>query len=71
MREMRAAMPGARLFLFINLLALLAFLVGLSWAIAGPEANRLVVVDIGIIAAVGLWFAGQILRILSSSGKSL
>jgi hypothetical protein len=61
---------GVRVVLLINLLALSVILFALGWAITVPETKRLVVADIGIIAAVGLWFAGQVLRAFSPSGKS-
>ncbi len=53
----------------MNLLALAAFFFGVGWAITVPGANTLVVIDIGVIAAVGLWFAGQVLRAFAAFGK--
>jgi hypothetical protein len=54
----------------MNLLALTVLLFGVGWAVTVPGANTLVVIDIGVIAAVGLWFTGQLLRAFTAFGKS-
>ena len=53
----------------VNLLALAVLLFAVGWAVTVPGANTLVVTDIGVIAAVSLWFAGQVLRAFAAFGK--
>lgn len=61
---------GVGIVFLVNLLALAVLLFAVGWAVTVPGANTLVVTDIGVIAAVSLWFAGQVLRAFAAFGKS-
>lgn len=60
---------GVKIVFLMNLLALTFLLFAVGWAVTVPGANTLVVIDIGIIAAVSLWFVGRVVRAFAAFGK--